>query len=353
MRRVPCPARMSAWLHDWARKLKPKQRKEVRLEATPPQHGATGCQSFSDLDSEATVQAALLHPLQLWQQRRVSRPCSSSNLWPKSPRRICLRRMKILISPSAKMRMRRRWLPPGSGLDAEQRVKQLKTLGHCHCLRFMKAALDLKQCWFCPVDAVKYSLSDSEEDLQDFKKNVPKRRAVISDDDSFIPEPADSDIDSPAPLPKVPEPVWVWQRCHTTLCISPPLFTLYFSAGRKWQKANRLWNQERASRAVSPGHVTMLTNHNHACESWAFSPCDDFQHLRMSRWRLPRLQWKRNLKRLQPKNLQPPKNQQQQRRKLQVISSALRAACCLRFTFERCTNQQTAGLSWTFFYPVV
>lgn len=54
-------------------------------------------------------------------------------------------------------------------------------------------------------------MSDSEEELSVFeKKNAPKRKAVISDDDSFLPEPlatADSDADSPAPFPKVPEPV--------------------------------------------------------------------------------------------------------------------------------------------------
>lgn len=75
----------------------------------------------------------------------------------------------------------------------------------------MKAALDGKQCSFCPADAVKYSMSDSEEESNLVeKKNAPKRKAVISDDDSFLPEPvavADSDADSPAPFPKVPEPV--------------------------------------------------------------------------------------------------------------------------------------------------
>ncbi|TWW81453.1 DNA topoisomerase 2-alpha isoform X1 [Takifugu flavidus] len=51
-------------------------------------------------------------------------------------------------------------------------------------------------------DTVKYSLSDSEEEWNFHGKNAPKRKAVISDDDSFIP-----DADSPAPSPKVPEPV--------------------------------------------------------------------------------------------------------------------------------------------------
>uniref|UniRef100_H3D5N4 DNA topoisomerase 2 n=1 Tax=Tetraodon nigroviridis TaxID=99883 RepID=H3D5N4_TETNG len=56
-------------------------------------------------------------------------------------------------------------------------------------------------------DAVKYSMSDSEEEFGVFeKKNTVKRKAVISDDDSFIPQPADSDADSPAPFSKVPEP---------------------------------------------------------------------------------------------------------------------------------------------------
>uniref|UniRef100_H2UY95 DNA topoisomerase 2 n=1 Tax=Takifugu rubripes TaxID=31033 RepID=H2UY95_TAKRU len=100
-------------------------------------------------------------------------------------------------------------------------------------------------------DTVKYSLSDSEEEWNFHGKNAPKRKAVISDDDSFIP-----DADSPAPSPKVPEPV-------------------------KWQKANRLVNQRRASPAVSPCHVTISTNQNHLCERWVFSiwwfpaPSDD------------------------------------------------------------------------------
>lgn len=111
-----------------------------------------------------------------------------------------------------------------------------------------------------------------------------------------------------------------------------PLLNINFSAGRKWQKANQLLNPHRASRPVSPGHVTTSTNHNHECDRWWFSPCDNFQLLQMIRWQLPRLQLNRNLKRLQPKKLQPPKSQQQQQRgKLQVIRSAsLRAACWTR-----------------------
>ncbi|XP_042253540.1 DNA topoisomerase 2-alpha [Thunnus maccoyii] len=59
--------------------------------------------------------------------------------------------------------------------------------------------------------SVKYSMSDSEDEFDDWgKKDAPKRKAVISDDDtSFAPEPsamADSDVDSLAPSPKAPEP---------------------------------------------------------------------------------------------------------------------------------------------------
>lgn len=54
--------------------------------------------------------------------------------------------------------------------------------------------------------AVKYSMSDSEDEFDDWgKKDAPKRRAVTSDDDSFAPEPkaaTDSDVESPAPQPK-------------------------------------------------------------------------------------------------------------------------------------------------------
>ncbi|MEQ2239902.1 DNA topoisomerase 2-alpha [Ilyodon furcidens] len=59
---------------------------------------------------------------------------------------------------------------------------------------------------------VKYNLSDSEEEFDDWgKKSSPKRKAAISDDDaSFAPEPTampDSDVNSPAPPPKAPEPM--------------------------------------------------------------------------------------------------------------------------------------------------
>uniref|UniRef100_A0A7N6B8B9 DNA topoisomerase 2 n=1 Tax=Anabas testudineus TaxID=64144 RepID=A0A7N6B8B9_ANATE len=60
--------------------------------------------------------------------------------------------------------------------------------------------------------AVKYSLSESEDEFDDWgKADAQKRKPVISDDDtSFAPEPsavADSEVDSPAPPPKAPEPV--------------------------------------------------------------------------------------------------------------------------------------------------
>ncbi|KAM8728948.1 DNA topoisomerase 2-alpha isoform 1-T1 [Acanthopagrus schlegelii] len=59
--------------------------------------------------------------------------------------------------------------------------------------------------------AVKYSMSDSEDEFDDWgKKEAPARKAVVSDDDtSFAPEPSsvpESDVDSPAPPPKAPEP---------------------------------------------------------------------------------------------------------------------------------------------------
>ncbi|KAM6897501.1 DNA topoisomerase 2-alpha [Xenentodon cancila] len=58
---------------------------------------------------------------------------------------------------------------------------------------------------------VKYSMSESEEDFDDWgKKSAPKRKSPVSDDDtSFAPEAcvmSDSDDDSPAPPPKAPEP---------------------------------------------------------------------------------------------------------------------------------------------------
>lgn len=52
-------------------------------------------------------------------------------------------------------------------------------------------------------------MSDSEEELNVFgKKNAPKQKALISDDESLIPEPvAMADSDSPVPFPKVAQPV--------------------------------------------------------------------------------------------------------------------------------------------------
>uniref|UniRef100_A0A7N6FHY3 DNA topoisomerase 2 n=1 Tax=Anabas testudineus TaxID=64144 RepID=A0A7N6FHY3_ANATE len=65
--------------------------------------------------------------------------------------------------------------------------------------------------------AVKYSLSESEDEFDDWgKADAQKRKPVISDDDtSFAPEPsavADSEVDSPAPPPKAPEPVHKCQK---------------------------------------------------------------------------------------------------------------------------------------------
>uniref|UniRef100_A0A3P8S5N6 DNA topoisomerase 2 n=1 Tax=Amphiprion percula TaxID=161767 RepID=A0A3P8S5N6_AMPPE len=70
---------------------------------------------------------------------------------------------------------------------------------------------------------VKYSVSDSEEEFDDWgKKEAPKRKAVISDDDSsFAPEPSilsDSDGDSPAPPPpKAKEPAKKVVKSKTTV----------------------------------------------------------------------------------------------------------------------------------------
>lgn len=70
------------------------------------------------------------------QQKRVSRALFSSNR-PKSPRRVRVRRMSPISLAAKRRRRRRKWLPPGSGLDAEQRVKQLETLGHYHGSYYM------------------------------------------------------------------------------------------------------------------------------------------------------------------------------------------------------------------------
>lgn len=54
-------------------------------------------------------------------------------------------------------------------------------------------------------------MSDSEDEFDDWgKKDAPTRKVVKSDDDaSFAPEPsavADSDVDSPSPPPRAPQP---------------------------------------------------------------------------------------------------------------------------------------------------
>lgn len=54
-------------------------------------------------------------------------------------------------------------------------------------------------------------MSDSENEFDDWgRKDAPKRKPAISDDDtSFAPEPttmADSDVDSPASPAKAPQP---------------------------------------------------------------------------------------------------------------------------------------------------
>ncbi len=50
----------------------------------------------------------------------------------------------------------------------------------------------------------KYSLSSSEDEFDNRVKSSKQKRAVIEDDESFIPEPTGvpvSDIDSPPPTP--------------------------------------------------------------------------------------------------------------------------------------------------------
>lgn len=53
-------------------------------------------------------------------------------------------------------------------------------------------------------------LSDSEDEFDDWvKKDAPKRKAAISDDESFAPDASDmigSDADALSPPPKVSKP---------------------------------------------------------------------------------------------------------------------------------------------------
>lgn len=53
-------------------------------------------------------------------------------------------------------------------------------------------------------------LSDSEDEFDDWaKKDAPKRKAVISDDESFAPDASDvigSDVDVLSPPPKASKP---------------------------------------------------------------------------------------------------------------------------------------------------
>lgn len=99
-------------------------------------------------------------------------------------------------------------------------------------------------------------MSDSEDDdeFDDWgKKDAPKRKAVISDDDdSFAPEPSatiDSDVDSPAPPPKAPV-TWVQTSYDLSLqsffsliilftSTQFPLFYLAQEEGDKEQIDNR------------------------------------------------------------------------------------------------------------------
>ncbi|XP_008436083.1 DNA topoisomerase 2-alpha isoform X2 [Poecilia reticulata] len=69
---------------------------------------------------------------------------------------------------------------------------------------------------------VKYSLSDSEDEFDDWgKKSSPKRKSVISDEDSSFalgPSTAsDSDVYSPPPPPKAPEPAKKTVKSKTTV----------------------------------------------------------------------------------------------------------------------------------------
>lgn len=64
---------------------------------------------------------------------------------------------------------------------------------------------------FVPKAAVKTNyLSDSEDEFDDWvKKDAPKRRAAISDDESFALDASDmigSDLDALSPPPKAPKP---------------------------------------------------------------------------------------------------------------------------------------------------
>lgn len=84
-------------------------------------------------------------------------------------------------------------------------------LGVEYAMHYMQEVLNQPVLLALSVAAAKYSVSDSEDEFDDWsKKDAPKRKAVISDDDtSFAPDPStvpDSDMDSPAPPPKVPAP---------------------------------------------------------------------------------------------------------------------------------------------------
>lgn len=83
-------------------------------------------------------------------------------------------------------------------------------LGVEYAMQYMPEVLNQPVLLALSLAAAKYSLTDSEDEFDDWsKKDAPKRKAAISDDDdtSFAPDPntaPDSDMDSPAPPPKVP-----------------------------------------------------------------------------------------------------------------------------------------------------
>uniref|UniRef100_A0A667ZV02 DNA topoisomerase 2 n=1 Tax=Myripristis murdjan TaxID=586833 RepID=A0A667ZV02_9TELE len=103
------------------------------------------------------------------------------------------KQMTLQFKPLAKKPKKNPWSDDESGADSDGEVEEAVAPRE-RAERKTKAA-------------VKYSMSSSEDEFDDWgKKDAPKRKAVVSDDDtSFAPEPSavnDSDMDSPAPPPK-------------------------------------------------------------------------------------------------------------------------------------------------------
>lgn len=176
-------------------------------------------------------------------------------------------------------------------------------------------------------------MSDSENEFDDWeKKGAPKRKAAISDDDaSFAPEPNtmdDSDVDSPAPPPKAPEPALVWKLWRIKLLLFSVNITSYqissFLCRKKVAKSKSIVKQAQSK---SSGKYFFFFTTRVWWALWSmglrfniFAICGALQLPQMIRWLPLRLQLNVKPKRLHPRKPLLPRNQLHRKRRLQVFS---------------------------------